>query len=70
MRSCDTCFYQGCGIKGGLEKLVEYPQIPGQYWLTLKKSLKKNMGEYCSSFRRSCSKCGAIIPSEAEFEKK
>lgn len=69
MKSCGICFYQGCGIKKDLSDLARHQYVPQNNKADLERELHKSMGESCSNFRRSCSKCGERIPSEEEFNK-
>lgn len=69
MKSCKICFYQGCGIKSDLSNLAKHLYVPQDSKSSLESELHKDMGESCSRFRRSCSRCGEIIPSEEEFSK-
>ena len=67
MKSCEICFYQGCGIKGDLITISEHLYVKGDDKRYLKTQLLKQMGEHCSNFHRKCPKCGEIIPTEEEF---
>jgi len=67
MKSCEICFYRGCGIKSDLAEISKHVYAKVDNQDDLKIQLHKQMGEHCSQFRRRCAKCGERIPTEEEF---
>lgn len=66
MKSCESCFFQGCGIKKDLADISKHLYVEDDHD-HLKTQLHKQMGEHCSQFHRKCAKCGELIPTEEEL---
>lgn len=66
MRSCENCFYEGCGIKSDLTELAQHGYIRDDARDQLVRQLHRAVGESCKQHRRKCRNCGAKIPNEDE----
>lgn len=62
-KSCDNCFYEGCGLKQNLVTVAKHGSVDTDH---AKVGFFQVMGENCNVYRRKCSKCGERIPNENE----